>query len=188
MRTALYLVLFLFTAFGCARVRVEAPKDPIKMDISMRLDIYQHVQKDIDAIEGIVSGAAKEPAKSANMQSRLGLFVTNAYAEDGLSAEVEQAALRRKARLEELSSLEAKGVIGENKDALVEIRVPQAQGSSSGRIVSQENADRMIIYDSIAQKNRTSVAEVQKLYAERLQGSAPSGTPVQTAEGSWKVK
>ena len=35
---------------GCARVRVEAPKEAIKVDISMRLDVYQHVQKDIDEI------------------------------------------------------------------------------------------------------------------------------------------
>ncbi len=52
-------VLVVF--FGCARVRVEAPKEAIKLDISMRLDIYQHVTKDIDAIEDIVSGGSSKP-------------------------------------------------------------------------------------------------------------------------------
>jgi len=188
MRTALLLGLVLFVSLGCARVQVVAPKEPIKMDISMRLDIYQHVQKDIDAIENIVSGAAGEPTKAPDKQSMLGIFVGNAYAQESLSPEVEQAALRRKARRAELSSWEAKGVIGENKNALVEIRNSQEADLSASQIVSQENADRMIIYQSIANKNGTSVAEVQKLYAERLQSSAPSGTPVQAPDGAWQMR
>ena len=44
---------------GCASVQVNAPKEPIKMDISMRLDVYQHVVKDIDDIESIVAGGGK---------------------------------------------------------------------------------------------------------------------------------
>jgi uncharacterized protein YdbL (DUF1318 family) len=154
------------------------------MDISMRLDIYQHVQNDIDTIENLVSGQPKAEDK----QSSLNLFVSYAYAEEGMSPQVEQAALRRKDRLAELSSWQAKGVIGENKSALVEIRDPQNADSNASQIVSQENADRMVIYQSIAQRNGTSVAEVQKLYAARLQASVPSGTPIQTQEGAWKVK
>ena len=56
-RAAILLVLTMFLSIGCATVRMKAPKEPIKVDISMRLDIYQHVQKDIEAIENIVSGA-----------------------------------------------------------------------------------------------------------------------------------
>jgi len=188
MRRALFLGLVLFAALGCARVRVEAPKEPIKMDISMRLDIYQHVQNDIDAVEGIVSSGAQGESKPTDQHSMLGLFAATAYADEGLSPEVEQAALRRKARREELSSWEVKGVIGENKDALVEIRNLKDAGSRVSQIVSEENADRMIIYTSIAKKNGTSVTEVQKLYVARLQANAPPGTPIQTAEGNWKVK
>lgn len=186
MRIVLFLGLALFVSLGCARVQVVAPKEPIKMDISMRLDIYQHVQKDIDAIENIVSGVAEKPKSPG--QSMLGIFVSNAYAQGSLSPEVEEAALRRKARLTELSSWEAKGVIGENKNALVEIRNSQEADSGVNQIVSQENIDRMIIYQSIAKKNGTSVAEVQKLYAEHLQGSAPSGTPVQKPDGAWQMR
>ncbi|MDD5729736.1 MAG: hypothetical protein PHN57_01210, partial [Candidatus Omnitrophica bacterium] len=49
---------------GCARVRVEAPKEPIKVDISMRLDIYQHVTKDINDIENIVTGSEGKDKKA----------------------------------------------------------------------------------------------------------------------------
>jgi len=36
----------VFLTVGCAKVQVQAPKEPIKVDISMRLDVYQHVEKD----------------------------------------------------------------------------------------------------------------------------------------------
>jgi uncharacterized protein YdbL (DUF1318 family) len=174
---------------GCARVRVEAPKDPIKVDISMRLDVYQHVAKDIDDIENIVSGGQGAPA-AKGPQSRLSFFVGTAFAEGGLDPQVEQAALRRRDRKPELDSWEAKGVIGENKSGLVEIKgVAEAGASALGQA---ENADRMTIYQSIAQKNGTSVEEVQKLYAKRLQNDAPAGTPIEVANESgsygWKTK
>ena len=90
----LAFAFFLFSFMACARVRVEAPKDPIKVDISMRLDIYQHVQTDINQIENIVSGAQEKP-KPKDGQSLLDHFIHSAYAQEGLSPEVEQAALRR---------------------------------------------------------------------------------------------
>jgi uncharacterized protein YdbL (DUF1318 family) len=192
MRIALLVVLSLFFSLGCARVRVEAPKEPIKVDISMRLDIYQHVEKDINAIEDIVSGApSPAPAKVAP-QSFLNLFLDSAFAADGsLSPEVEQAALRRRDRLGDLNAQESKGIIGENKSALVEIRASAEATTES--LVRSENSDRMIIYKSIAEKNGTSVEEVQKLYAKKLQENAPSGTPIEaynasTGKYSWSIK
>src|SRR3989338_2999357 len=99
----LFLLAGLILIFGCARVRVEVPKEPVKIDISMRLDIYQHVQKDIDDIESIVSGS-KEKHKPKDNHSLRNFFIGSAYAQEGLSPEVEEAALRRKDRREELSS------------------------------------------------------------------------------------
>jgi len=187
MRFFLILLLAISFSLGCAKMQVGGTKEPIKMDISMRLDIYQHVEKDIDAIESIVS-SPKDNKSAAAKQSLLRIFVREAYAQEGLSPEVEQAALRRKDRLGELSSWEAKGVIGENKNGLVEIRNSQGADSAAGQIVAGENADRMIIYQSVANKNGTSVEEVQKLYAKRLQANAPAGTPVETQDGAWNVK
>jgi uncharacterized protein YdbL (DUF1318 family) len=178
-------VLLVILVMGCASVQVKAPKDPIKVDITMRLDVYQHVEKDIDSIEDIVSGKAA-PKPKGGMQ--LNLLFTNAYAEEGLSADVEQAALRRRDRRDELVSWEQKGVIGENSMGLVEARSGQAPGG----LVSAENADRMVIYKGIAKKNGTSVEDVQKIYAVRLQEDAPAGTPIEIAAPAgnrvWKTK
>lgn len=194
MRIAVLLVFGLILGLGCARVRVEAPKEPIKVDISMRLDIYQHIEKDIDQIENIVSGSqGKNKAESKDKQSLFDYFVHNAYAQEGLSPEVEDAALRRKDRRSELVSWQGKGVVGENKSGLVEIRMPENADSSVKELAEAENKDRMIIYQAVAKKNNSSVEEVEKIYAKRLQQDAPNGTPTEvlnetTGAYEWKIK
>jgi uncharacterized protein YdbL (DUF1318 family) len=184
MKTAALLILAIIISLGCAKVQVQAPKEPIKVDISMRLDIYQHIEKDIDKIENIVAGKDK--------QGFLVGLVGVAFAEESLSPEVEQAALRRKDRRSELSSWEAKGVIGENKSGLVEIRNSSVADSSTRQLVDAENSDRMIIYRSVASKNNSSVEEVLKPYVKRLQEDAPGGTPIEVLNASgvyeWKTK
>ena len=189
MRTFFILILLGVFSLGCAKMQVGGTKEPIKLDIAMRLDVYQHMEKDIDAIENIVSGSADsvDPAQAAGKQSFLGSFISSAYAQEGFSPEVEAAALRRKDRLGQLSALEAKGVIGENKQGLVELKNPQDSGQEASQIVSAENSDRMIIYQGVASKNGTSIADVKKLYAMRLQADAPAGTPIETESG-WGVK
>lgn len=185
-----YLFLFIvIIGLGCARVRVEAPKEPIKVDISMRLDIYQHVKKDIDAIENIVSGARGAPGV-VEKQSFLGFFIRSAYAQEALPAEVEAAALRRKGRYAELSILLGKGVIGEDKSGLLQVREPALAGAEVEQMVQAENADRIIIYKVLARKNGTSVEEVGKMYSERLQKDAPAGSPIEavTSGGGYEWK
>lgn len=189
--TFLLLLGMLFN-LACARVRVEAPKEPIKIDIAMRLDIYQHIEKDIDAIESIVSGSKEKP-KPQDKQSLLDYFVKSAYAQEGLDPQTEQAALRRRDRRSELVSWEEKGVIGENKLGLLSLRNPGASNVSLEQLLKDENEDRMIIYQAVAQKNNTSIDEVQKIYAKRLQKDASSGTPIEAlneASGAyeWRIR
>lgn len=190
-RLLLALILAVF-ALGCARLSVQGTKEPIKVDISMRLDIYQHVEKDIDAIESIVSGQ-KDKNRPGEKQSFLGFFVSTAYAQEGLSPAVEQAALRRKSRIKELYDLEAKGIVGENKMGLTEIRNASLADASVNSLIQAENSDRAVIYKSISDKNNTSIEDIQKLYAKRLANDAPSGTPVEllnpaTGAYEWKIK
>ena len=186
------VVLVLIMALGCARVRVEAPKEPIKVDVSMRIDVYQHIQKDIDAIEDIVSGSGAE-ASSTDQQSMLDLFIGNAYAQDELDASIKEAALRRKMRLPELQSLMSQGIIGENKSGLLEIVDAATADSATKEIVDKENIDRILIYEELARRNNTSLKEIQDIYAARLQQDAPVGTPMEvlnrsTGVSEWKNK
>ena len=190
MRKIFIALSVVILALGCARVSVQGSKEPIKVDISMRLDIYQHVQKDIDSIEDIVAGE-KQDVKIDDEQSSLNLFIGSAYAQEELSEDIEQAALRRKNRLSKLRGLEGKGVIGENKLGLVELRGAVQDEAAVKELIRAENKDRMIIYKALAEKNDTSVESIQKVYAQRLQNDAPMGTPVEVlsqASNSYKWK
>ena len=188
MRKYFIAFIALVALFGCARVRVEAPKEAIKLDISMRLDIYQHVAKDIDAVEDIVSGKEQKLPAGKN-GSKLDIFVKDAHAEDSLGPEVENAAYKRRDRKAELDSLEGKGLIGENRFGLVEARGDGADNT----FINAENSDRMVIYKAIAAKNSISIEEVQKIYAKKLQDGANPGTPVEvfnesSSQYEWKIK
>jgi len=185
-------VLFL----GCARVKVGGTKDPIKVDmnVTMRVDVYQHVEKDLSDIDSIVYGnKSAQPAKKDDKQSLLGLFIPEAYAQQGLSKEVEDAALRRRDRLPALFALEGQGIAGENKMGKLEIRAADKADSQAAELINAENADRMIIYQAVAVKNGISAEEVQKQYAKRAQQEAPAGTPIEVFNQAsntyeWKVK
>ena len=192
MKILILLLTSVIVAAGCARVLVQAPKEPIRVDISMRLDIYQHIEKDIDEIENIVSGSSEKPQSKAN-PNKLNFFVKETYADEELSPQVEQAALRRRDRRSQLFSWEEKGVVGENKVGLAEVRILDQVNDATQKLIEAENSDRMLIYQAVAVKNGTSVEEVQKLYAKRLHADSPSRTPIEVfneANGSyeWKIK
>lgn len=167
---------------GCATVEVKAPKEPIKMDIAMRLDVYQHVVQDADSIESIVEGSSARPA--TKLSSLGGFWVGTAHADDGLGSEAMEAAYRRRDRRSELLALESQGALGEGRNALVVLR---ASGNSRAQsLMTAENSDRMIIYQAIARKNGSSVEDVQKVYAERIREGLPSGVYYENAEGGWE--
>jgi uncharacterized protein YdbL (DUF1318 family) len=191
-RLYICVALSAVIALGCARLRVEAPKEPIKVDVSMRIDVYQHIQKDINTIEDIVSGSGGE-VSSTGQQSMLDLFIVSAYAQEDLDAAIKEAALRRKGRLPELQSLMSQGIIGEDKFGLLEIIKASDASSVTEGLVAAENYDRMLIYKELARKNNTPLGDIQGIYALRLQQDAPSGTPIEvldeaTGDSEWKNK
>jgi uncharacterized protein YdbL (DUF1318 family) len=174
----------LVVLVGCASVEVKAPKEPIKMDIAMRLDVYQHVVKDVDDIESIVEGRSGSGKTVASAPR--GFWVGTAYADDSLSSDATEAAYRRRDRRAALTALEVQGVLGEANTALVVVRAPG--NASAQSMMNAENSDRMIIYRAIAAKNGSSVQDVQKVYAERIREGLPAGAAVQGPDGSWTTK
>ena len=116
MKKIVSVVVMAALMLGCAKVRMEAPKDPIKLDITMRLDVYQHVSEDIDKIENIVAGKDEKPkASQSGDQSFLSILVTEAYAQEELSPELKEAALRRKDNRINVEKYLKAEVIAENK-------------------------------------------------------------------------
>ncbi|MFC1703824.1 DUF1318 domain-containing protein [Candidatus Omnitrophota bacterium] len=181
-RSMIFLTLL---ALGCAKVSVETTK-PIQVDINMRVDIYQHVEKDVESINDQIYG---DPAKQINF-----LFgARNAYAQD--SGALDEAIQNRKTRVATIEGYFAKGYIGENKDALLETRgsVPAEENADVQSAISAENNDRNVIYSATAQKNNTDIAGVRKVFLDKDYQRAPSGYWFQVYDQSagnyaWKQK
>lgn len=173
----------VFIMLGCAKVNVETAK-PLRLDINMRLDVYQHVAKDIDSIEDQVYG---DNEKKMNFLS-LGQDVYAADAAPQVAAAIE----RRKARLDEIEDILAKGYVGENHNADLEIIDASLSGGSLTQVealVRQENKDRAIIYDATAAKNGVAAEDVRRIVLNDHYQRAPKGYWFQMgAEGAWIQK
>ena len=185
---ALRTLLGLFFLLGCARVSIDAKK-PIQLDVTMRVDIYQHVARDADDIESMISSPS---AKSSDPQkmSFFNLFVKEAFAQSpgDYPPDVMAAIERRKGRRGALLQLESQGVVGENASGLVVLRNPGGAPSSAGSLIEAENRDRKMIYAYVSKKNGASSEETARVFAKRIQADAPRGTPIQAADGHWTVK
>ena len=178
------IIFLAFFVISCARVNVETKK-PIKVDINMRVDVYQHVVKDVEDINDQIYGNSEKDFNS--------LFgFEEAYAAD-LSVGASEAISRRKDRVNIIEGYFRDGYIGENKDALLETRgdLSAEEVIAVEEIVSKENEDRKIIYKTIAEKNGTDISSVRKASFESDYKRAPSGYWFQVSGGSgyiWKKK
>lgn len=155
-------VFFIIAVFGCAKISVETPK-PIKVDISMRVDIYQHMVKDVESIEGEIYGN-KDGSKEINMNAVL--FLDNVYAAE-YPSEVSSAIERRKTRAGIIEDYFQKGCIGENKNAYLEIIDQGLNGEVRKEVerkIEEENNDREIIYGETAEKNGVDISEAAKVF------------------------
>ena len=174
------IILFLI-AFGCARVSVQPP-EPIKVDINMRVDVYQHVVQDVESINDQIYGP-----ENKELNSIFGLSVV--YAQD-LSNKASEAIARRKDRVSKIEDYFAKGYIGENRKALLEIvgNVPADIKSEVKAAIDQENKDRDIIYKATAEKNNTDISGVRNVFFKSDYKRAPSGFWFETEAGKWVQK
>jgi len=103
----------------------------------MRVDIYQHVAKDVESIEDQVYGAEEKKLNSL-------LFIQEVYAQE--SSETSEAVDRRKERTSAIGDYFKKGYIGENRQALLEIvakDIPSDKKAEIESTISRENQDRI---------------------------------------------
>lgn len=158
------LIFFLFLVFlpGCARLRVET-KEPIRVDINMRLDVYQHVVEDVRSIEEQIYGNRKRKINY--------LFgASPVYA----ASQVEEAIKQRRQRVEVIENYLGRGYVGENRKAYLEV-IEDNVSPEVKRIVEKENKDRSLIYRDVARRNNAPLAETKKVFFKNHYQRAPSG-------------
>ena len=163
-------VFMVLAAISCARVNLRT-QEPLRVDINMRVDVYQHVVKDVESIEGQVYG--QEPEQSNR------IFVLKLAYADERSPETEPAVQRRKKRMSKINDYFGKGYIGENRKADLEMRardLPPDLHREIEKTIREENKDREIIYRAVAKKRGANVSEVRKVFFEDHHKRAPAGS------------
>ncbi|MCM8770501.1 MAG: DUF1318 domain-containing protein [Candidatus Omnitrophica bacterium] len=194
MKKITLITLFAIFIFGCSpKVRFESTK-PIKIDVSMRIDVYQHVAKQADFIEDQIQSQPSSQPKKTKPESCLWPRPDVAYAQEEFSPKVKAAIESRKARFNELREWQTKGVIGENHKGFVELRDKQTAGKDLPyleKLIAAENQDRLVIYQDLSQTNNISVEEAGIAYAPRIQQRAAAGTPIEievNGKYQWIIK
>lgn len=170
-----------------------ATKEPIRIDMNVRVDIYDHAR----AIERLVSGAATPPSFDTPLEepedSETGTTKEKA-SDSGLwrrpvegnspvmlvaadapvtKAEFDAALARRKARFPKLVPLKSSGKVGENRLGLLAAR--QAVQPAEKALMDQENKDRMLVYRFQAEARKASIKEVQFAFAKVQREMAKRG-------------
>ena len=135
--------------------------EPIKVDINMRLDVYQYS-----------SPTTKKPAAPQTTPA-------------GQSPEA-----RRRNRMADIQQFKNERLAGEGHDGLLVIlKKPEGEYGDYVRVaIDEENADRMELMKSLAESQRTSLPEIQSKQAELWRNRSFKGEWIETQQpdGSWK--
>ncbi len=155
------MALFALAA-GCKSPSINlATSQPIKVDIAMRLDVYQH-----NGGEGLAAKASPTPARGGDPTER------------------------RKNRQADIQTFKNSRLIGEGHDGLLAV-LEETAGSDGDYVrttVAAENSDRMAQMKAQAQKEKRSLVDVQKEVAALWINRSFKGEWVETRgpDGSYK--
>ncbi len=157
------LAVVLGGCFGVP-VHVSTPR-PLKVDVSMRVDIYQHAKQTGD----------DTPEKPAEPE------------EDTANATLES---RRRDRMPEIQRFKNSRIVGENHYGLLTIRERPGgpYGERVEQVVEAENADRKALMRMLAAEHRVAVSRIEADQAALWRQRAFPGEWIeqQQADGTWQ--
>ncbi len=145
---------------GCAgpQVRLATP-EPIEVDITMRVDIYQH-----GGAAGVVDKSSRKEEDTAVSQ-------------------------RRRARMGEIQAFKNARLVGENRDGLLTLRKDPGgtYGQHVQTTVAAENADRLATMKALAAERGQTLATVQAQQGELWRNRSFHGEWIEVpAAGGWQ--
>ena len=110
-----------------------------------------------------------------------------AYSIKNMTKEVQAALDARRARYDTLKSFKKQGIVGENNKGYVQVLESNAEAS---KLVDQENKDRKVIYQTIAEQNNLQGQSeaIEGVFAQVQNDKAESGEMVQKSDGTWVKK
>lgn len=115
------------------------------------------------------------------------IFAEGKYDIKEMTPEVKAALENRRSRFDQLKSLKAQGIVGENNRGYVEVL---KNDPSVRSLVESENNDRRVIYKTIEVQNDLFGARetIEKVFAQVQRDKANPGDKTQTEDGVWVVK
>ncbi len=195
------------TALACVTINVYFPEAEVK---ELAVQIEDAIER--QAAEGDVEMEESDTPPEETSQQRVWLhdalaFVfgtTQAYAFEGGSGvaapEISNPAIRRiianrAKRAQDIRKFKTKGVFGENRNALLEIRsldgLQLKDRAAVQKMLKAENTDREAMFKEIAAATGTDLshlAQIRTTYAETLRAKAKTGDAIQLPNGSWQRK
>ena len=148
------LLVVLLAGCKAPTVNLSTP-DPIKVDINMRVDIYER---------GGGSAAPKPPAPSADLPA---------------------VDARRRARMGDVQNFKNSRLVGENRSGLLVVRdQPEGSyGRYVEKTVAEENADRMVVMRQLAAERNMSLEDIQTQQGELWRNRSFSGEWIEVSAG-----
>lgn len=213
LRHTLLALLALPLVAACVTINVYFPEAAVK-DLSEKIESAvareagQASSEADEATEGGGGGglASLDDSMWRSAEIALGTVLHllgpgDAQAQGGVAApEITNPAIRqiigsRGARAPEVDRYKGQGVLGENKDALLEARdlssLPLPQRAAVQKLIREENADRERMFKEIAAAtgaDLSTLPQIKATYAETLRQRARSGEWIQDANGQWRQK
>lgn len=126
---------------GCSAPSVNlATPEPIKVDINVRLDVYQHDAEDTAAAEETAATPTPSDPVASTPESR------------------------RRNRMADIQNFKNSRLIGEDRHGLLAVldEPPGDYGEYVRRIVAEENEDRMGLMQEMAETQRRPLPEIQE--------------------------
>lgn len=104
-----------------------------------------------------------------------------------MTAEVSNALEKRRERFGKLTNMKSQSVIGENNKGYISVLKHDPQ---TAELVKQENQDRKIIYQTIAEQNglADAIQVIEEVFARVQREKAKAGEMFQQKNGEWKKK
>ncbi len=100
-----------------------------------------------------------------------------------VQADMNQSLSNMKKRLPQVIALKKAQALGEdNKGFLVALK------ANAKAVAAAENADRKVVYASVAKKHGISITQVGKQRAIQIHQKAAKGTMLQDGSGKWRQK
>lgn len=196
-------------AAACVTINVYFPEKAVK---SLSEAIEREVNKgaatppasETPPAEGAPEGTPAEGSSGGTSPAGFTgslLGITPVLADEVADPDVSNPAIRkiidsRRARVGDVRKWKSLGVLGENNQALLEVKTLEPvkdlkDRAAVQRLVKEENADREQLFQEIALAKSVDSSQIPKIretYAQTLRDTASQGDWIQMPDGTWTRK